>query len=231
MPTLTPTFEDGARSVPQEMTAPDPGGLLTDAERGQFLDGTGLNGPFVADLLSDMLCHERCGVHLYRSVAARTNNPVLKRQYEHFGEETVEHVDILETLIGQLGGDPLYVSPSARATEKSDTALVESTFMLAGSVDVMTQELVMLDAVMLAEAKDHANWSGLSQLVDSFPEGDIRARVREAVAQVEPQEDDHLGWAQETRTKLISLQVESGAMATVGAKAEEAVARIKDWLS
>jgi rubrerythrin len=231
MPTLTPTFEDGARSVPQDMSQPDPVGQMTDAERQQFLDGTGLNGAFVADLLSDMLCHERCGAHLYRSVAARTNNPMLKRQYEHFGQETVEHVDILETLIGQLGGNPMYVSPAARATEKADTGLVESTFMLAGSVDLMTQELVMLDAVMLAEAKDHANWSGLSQLVDSFPEGDIRDHVRRAVEQVEPQEDDHLGWAQQTRSKLIAMQVKSSGMATMGAKAEEMVARIKDWLS
>jgi hypothetical protein len=229
MPTLTPTFEDGARSVPQEMTLPDPARQFP--ERESFLDGSGLNGPFVADLLSDMLCHERCGVHLYRSVAGRTNNPVLKQRYEHFGNETLEHVEILETLIGRLGGDPMYVSPAARATEKADAGLLESTFLLAGSVDLMTQELVMLDAVMLAEAKDHANWSGLSKLVDMFPEGDVRARVREAVAQVEPQEDDHLGWAQDMRHTMVAMQASSGAMSTVAAKAEEAVARIKDWFS
>jgi rubrerythrin len=229
MPTLTPTFAGGARSVPQEMTLPDP--VRQFAERESFLDGSGLNGPFVADLLSDMLCHERCGVHLYRSVAGRTNNPVLKQRYEHFGNETLEHVEILETLIGRLGGDPMYVSPAARATEKADAGLLESTFLLAGSVDLMTQELVMLDAVMLAEAKDHANWSGLSKMVDMFPEGDVRSRVREAVAQVEPQEDEHLGWAQDMRHKMVAMQASSAAMTSVAAKAEEAVARIKDWFS
>lgn len=227
MPTLTPTFEDGARSVPQEMTLPDP--VAQFPEREMFLDGSGLNGPFVADLLSDMLCHERCGTHLYRSVAGRTNNPMLKQRYEHFGNETLEHVEILENLIRRLGGDPMYVSPAARATEKADSGLLESTFLLAGSVDLMTQELVMLDAVMLAEAKDHANWSGLSKMVDSFPEGDVRALVREAVAQVEPQEDEHLGWAQDMRHKMIAMQVSSGAMTTVAAKAEEMAARIRGW--
>jgi rubrerythrin len=229
MPTLTPTAPVGARSAAQGMTAVDPARQFTEGERQQFLDGTGLNGPFVADLLSDMLTHLRCGAHLYRSVATRTNNPVLKRQYEHFGEETVEHVDILETLISQLGGDPMYVSPAARATEKADSALVESTFLLAGSVDIMTQELVMLDAVMLAEAKDHANWSGLGKLVDTFPEGEVRDHVGRAVGQVEPQEDEHLGWAQDMRSKMIALQVQSGLMATAGAKAEEMVARVKGW--
>lgn len=231
MPTLTPNAVQAARSAPAEMTFVDPSRQMTEAERRSFLDGTGLNGPFVADLLSDMLTHERCGTHLYRSVAARTNNPMLGQRYERFGDETLEHVDVLETLISQLGGDPLYVSPAARATEKADTALLESTFLLTGSVDLMTQELVMLDAVMLAEAKDHANWSGLSQLVDTFPEGEIRDHVRRAVERVEPQEDDHLGWAQETRTKLIALQVSSGAMAAAGAKAEEMVARVKGWFS
>jgi rubrerythrin len=231
MPTLTPTAPFGARSVPQEMTYVDPARQLTEADRQQFLEGTGLNGPFVADLLSDMLAHERAGAHLYRSVAARTHNAVLERQYEHFGEETVEHVDVLETLIGQLGGDPMYISPAARATEKAGTSLLESTFLLAGSIDLMTQELVMLDAVMLAEAKDHANWSGLSQLVDTFPEGEIRDHVRRAVAQVEPQEDEHLSWAQDMRSKMIALQVRSGTMATMGAKAEELMTRIKDWFS
>ncbi|HEY8526217.1 MAG TPA: hypothetical protein VIL48_14700 [Acidimicrobiales bacterium] len=231
MPTLTPTAPFGARSAPQEMTVVDPARQLTEEERDRFLAGTGLNGPFVLDLLSDMLTHERCGAQLYRSLAGRTNNPVLKRQYQQFGEETVEHVDVLETLIGQLGGDPMYVSPAARATEKSGTALLESTFLLVGSIDPMTQELVMLDAVLLAEAKDHANWSGLAQLVDTFPEGEVRDHVRRAVDRVEPQEDEHLGWAQDMRAKLIELQVRSGALAAMGAKAEEAMARIKDWFS
>lgn len=229
MPTLTPTAATGARSTRTEMTSVDPARQVTDEARESFLDGTGLNGPFVADLLSDMLAHERCGAHLYQSVTARTNNPMLKQRYQDFGEETRQHVDILETLVSQLGGDPMYVGPAARATEKSGMALLESTFLLTGSVDLMTQELVMLDAVMLAEAKDHANWSGLSKLVDTFPEGDIRDHVRRAVEQVEPQEDEHLGWAQDTRARMISLQVSSGLMAAAGTKLEEITARIKDW--
>src|ERR687892_2860353 len=104
MPTLIPTAATGAVSKPQEMTYVDPARTMTPDEDEAFLEGTGLNGPFVADLLSDMLAHERCGAQLYRSVAERTNNPVLKRQYKHFGDETTEHVEILETLIAQLGG-------------------------------------------------------------------------------------------------------------------------------
>jgi hypothetical protein len=131
----------------------------------------------------------------------------------------------------RLGGDPGYVSPSARASEKAGLGLVESMFLLGGSVDLMTQELVMLDAVLLAEAKDHANWAGLSQLVDVMPEGEVQDAVREAVERVEPEEDEHMGWARDIRIKLISAQVRSSAVQSVTAKAEETVARIQGLFS
>src|ERR671910_789444 len=144
MPTLIPTAATGARSKPEHMTYVDPAHTMRPDEDEAFLANTGLNGPFVADLLSDMLAHERCGAQLYRSVAGRTHNPMLQRKYEDFGEETLTHVGIL-------------------------VGLLESTFLLGGSVDLMTQELVMLDAVLLAEAKDHANWACLSALTGELP--------------------------------------------------------------
>jgi hypothetical protein len=231
MPTLIPTAETGARARPVGLTHIDPAQVMPPTQREAFLEGTGLNGPFVADLLSDMTAHERGGVALYRSVGGRTHNPVLEQKYGHFEHQTVEHVDVLETLIGRLGGDPGYVSPSARATEKAGLMLIESTFLLGGSVDLMTQELVMLDAVLLAEAKDHANWSGLSQLVSTFPEGELRSAVQEAVDRVEREEDEHLAWAQDMRTKLISAQVTSDVVQTMTDKAEKLVARIQGLFS
>ena len=228
MPTLIPTAATGARSVAQQMTVVDPARALAPEEETEFVAGTGLNGPFVADLLSDMLAHERCGAQLYRSVEQRTNNPVLQERYRHFGEETVEHVAILERLITELGGDPAYISPAARATEKAGTALLESTFLLGGSVDLLTQEQVMLDAVLLAEAKDHANWSCLAGMVEDLPTGDVRTALEAATDEVEVQEDEHLRWAQDTRCRMISLQATSGPTSSLSIKTEEVIARIKN---
>jgi hypothetical protein len=231
MTTLIPTAATGARALPVYMTHVDPAQVMLPTEREAFVRDTGLNGPFVADLLSDMTAHERGGAALYRSVGGRTHNPVLKKRYTHFEHQTVEHVEVLENLVSRLGGDPGYVSPSARATERAGLSLVESTFLLGGSVDLMTQELVMLDAVLLAEAKDHANWSGLAQLVPAFPEGEVRSAVQEAVDRVEPEEDEHLGWALDMRTKLIDAQARSGAVQTMTAKAEAVVARVQALFS
>lgn len=224
------TFDRGGSTKPLGMTFVSPGRARTNDDLDGFMAGSGLNGPFVADLTSDFLAHERCGLHLYRSVAGRTLNPVLRARYEQFGNETEEHILILEELISAAGGDSGYVSPSARATEKMGTAILQATFLLGGSVDVMTQELAMLDAVMLAEARDHANWSFLSKLAAEVPAGATRQALAAAAGQVEPQEDEHLSWAQETRSKMMLLQSKSKMMATAGAKAEELMARAREWL-
>src|SRR3954462_1727580 len=194
MPVLTPTKANGATAKPNEVLYVDPACQVSDEALAEQMSVDNMNAAFMADLLSGMLAHERCGVHLYRAVATRSNNPMLKRRYEEFGEETLHHVEVLEGLIASLGGNPNYVSPMARAVHGMDSNLVQSTYLLNGALDVMTREMAMLDAVFLAEAMDHANWQVLSQLVDSM-DGDIRDTFRSAVDEVEGQEDEHLEWA------------------------------------
>lgn len=230
-PTLTPTFDSGARGKAMPAVSIPPDRRVDDDTLRDQLPDLGMNIPFVADMLSAALTHERCGRHLYRTVSERTLNPMLKSKYQDFGQETERHVEILEDVISAMGGDPQYVSPIARATEAADAKVVESTFMLAGSIDVMIAEMVMLDAVLMAETIDHANWTAIAALVDDLPAGDRRDQMAAAVDDVMAQEDDHLGWARETRTKLISVQAKSRTMTALTMKAEELVAAIKSWFS
>jgi hypothetical protein len=71
----------------------------------------------------------------------------------------------------------------------------------------------------------------LAQLSASMPEGEIRTAFEQAVEEVEAQEDEHLGWARDTKTRIVKLQAESDVAATIGLKAEELVARVRSWLS
>ena len=102
--------------------------------------------------------------------------------------------------------------------------------MLDGSLDVMTREMAMLDAVFLAETIDHANWQLLSQLVDRM-EGDTRDAFASAVEEVEGQEDEHLEWARTTKARLVMLQATDSMAETVGLATEELMARVQNWLS
>jgi hypothetical protein len=124
----------------------------------------------------------------------------------------------------------MYVSPAARAVEASDTKLLESTFLLGGSVDIMTQEMVMLDAVLLAESMDHANWTALTELSADLPDGAMKEAFVAAVTEVGGEENDHLTWARDTKTSLIRLQARSRMMAAAGAKAEQLVETVRGWL-
>jgi rubrerythrin len=200
---LTVTSDTGGTTQPVRALYVPPGRDVPDAGSGTALADTGLDAAFTADLLSACLAHERCGVHLYRSVAGRTTDDELRAHYVEFGEETLRHVEILEELITASGGDPAYVSPSARATEKAAAGILESTFLLAGSVDPITAELAMLEAVQLAETKDHGNWELLGQLALAMADGPVREATVAAVDVVLAQEEKHWGWAADTRARLL----------------------------
>ncbi|HEU5150622.1 MAG TPA: ferritin-like domain-containing protein [Iamia sp.] len=225
MPTNA-AYHLGGTAKPGPMVAIDPERLVLDEAHADLGSSAGLNGPFIADMLSDMLMHERCGFHLYRSVAGRSNNPMLKRRYEEFGTETETHIAILEELITALGGDPGYTSPMARSTEKYDFGALEGSFMLSGSVDLMDQEMVMLNAVVLAETIDSANWETLAALAEGLADGEVKDALSRAVEQVLPQEAEHIGWARQMRQQMMVVQARSKAMQTVGLSASALMDKI-----
>ncbi len=203
MTTAVVTYDTGGRAQPVGALYVLPDRAIADAGATTALVDSGVDAAFVADLLSACLAHERCGVHLYRSVAGRTTDPTLRAQYEHFGEETYGHVEKLEALIAGAGGDPQYVSAAARATEKAAAGLLESTFLVAGSIDPATAELAMLEAVMLAEAKDRANWVLLSELAAELTDKKLRTQFEAVTAEVLEQEEEHYSWAADTRATLL----------------------------
>lgn len=228
--TTVVTKATGGSAKPVGALYIEPALQVPDAGSGTALVDTGLQPSLTADLLSACLAHERCGVHLYRSVWARTTLDELRERYQHFGEETLEHVRLLEELITASGGDPMYVSPSARATEKAGAGLVESTYILDGSVDPATAELAMLEAVVLAEAKDHANWELLAQLAAAMSEGEVRTQLEAVSSQVLAQEEEHVTWARDTRAEMLFGLATGGARARGSAETIDLTAMTKDEL-
>jgi len=223
-PIFTTTYDTGGSTQPAAEVCVNPERMRTSVEVQDLLGGE-LNPPFIVDFLSAALMHEQCGRHLYRSVAGRTHNPMLKSKYEHFGDETEEHIAVLLDLVVAIGGDPGYVSASARATEKLDHGALEATFMLDGSLDIMTRELAMLDAVVLAETVDRANWLAIEQIGAELSDGDAKAAFTAASDRVRPQEDEHIGWATEKRAQLVHLQATRPVITGMAATAESAM----DW--
>ena len=184
------------------------------------------------DTLSEFLMVEQGGLQLYRTAMARCSSPELKTRYAEFLRETAHHREVLARLIEELGGDPSYVSPSARVAQFKASKLLESALV----VDGLSQpeiELSDLENVMLAETKDHADWSLLKQMAeqingsgvgkvgqvvgsvagavasaatggpaDQVDMDTLRAALSRAVGEVERQEDEHLRWAREMHAQL-----------------------------
>jgi rubrerythrin len=231
MPILTPTKDTGGvtKALPGVYAEPDR--YVDDESLAAAMADTGLNGAFLADLLSAVLTHERCGRHLYRSLEGRTTNPILQGKYREFGAETERHVDLLETLVAGGGGNPSYLSPLARAVEGTDSNLLQSTFLLRGSIDLAAAEMAMLDAVALAESMDHANWQLMAKVSEQLPPGTLREQFQAAVDEVQPQEDDHLTWALETKERLTLLQLSPNEASSLDEQAEQRLERVRNWLA
>jgi rubrerythrin len=206
------TNATGAKTMPIGMTVAPPESQMTGSELTGFAAGANVNSIFLANLLSAFTVHERCGVHLYRTAAGMTQFPEWRDKYEEFLAQTEDHVRILSELIGELGGDPMYVSPQARMTEFQDTKLMEPA-LLSGSVDNLTMELAVLEAVLLAERKDQANWKLLRLLADQLPDSVPAQAIRRAIEQVEAQEDEHVRWAQQSWQQAALAQITAGGPA------------------
>jgi rubrerythrin len=154
----------------------------------------------ILDKLSEFLMVEECGFHLYQVVAGRSKTPKLKARYQEFGRETAHHREVLTKLITQLGGDPNYISPSARVAQYKAAKLLESSL----AVDGLSQEEIEmsdLENVLLAETKDHADWHVLEQMVQQAS-GKMKEALQAAVEEVESQEDEHFTWARDTLTTM-----------------------------
>ena len=72
--TIVVTSETGGTAQPAEAVYVPPDRAVYEAGSDALAEA-GVDASFVADLLSACLAHERCGVHLYRSVAARPPMP------------------------------------------------------------------------------------------------------------------------------------------------------------
>jgi rubrerythrin len=205
------TRETGAKTMPIGMTVAAPEATMTGDQLMSFAADAQTNSIMLANLISAFAAHERCGVHLYRTAAGFTQFGEWRARYEEFLAQTEEHVRILSELATQLGGDPKYVSPQARMTEFMNTKLMEP-ILLEGSVDGLTCELALLEAVVLAERKCHAHWQLLSQLAGHLPQGRSAQAIQRAVEVVEDQEDEHVRWAEQAWQQAVLAQVTPGTV-------------------
>jgi hypothetical protein len=229
MATHTVTIETGATLKPGPMLTVVPDLEIQDAQQAEFGADSGFNGPFLADILSAGVTHQRCGMNLLRALAANSDNPLTKPQLVTMRGQQETSIEAYEQLITSLGGNPQYASPAARMTEGLDSKIVES-FSLSGSADPLTRELKGVEALLLAATCTVANVELLKSLAGDAKEGETKTALETAVTALEAPARAQAEWASKTMLSLATTQAKHPLVQKMAQAAESAIGAVKNKL-
>jgi rubrerythrin len=164
----------------------------------------------LSELLYQMLETELGGVQVYENALKCAVNPELKKEWSEYLEQTRHHVEVMQELFEKVGLDPAQETPGRKVVRHIGESLVASMQMAKQGGQPKAAELVACECVVLAETKDHTNWTLLAKVAEKG-KGEQAKALKEAVDEVEDEEDEHLyhskGWCRELW--LDSLGVEA----------------------
>jgi ferritin-like metal-binding protein YciE len=156
--------------------------------------------PQLEELLLQSLETELGGVQVYETAIECAVNDDLREEWSEYLEQTRNHVEVLHRVFDVFDLDAEKESEGRSAVAGLGKALVQAMESARDAGDAEAAQLVAAECVVLAETKDHQNWSLLS-LVATKLDGDERRVLEDAVSEVEDEEDEHLyhtaGWARE----------------------------------
>jgi len=164
-----------------------------------YLSSATISHEMLRDKLSEFLAVEKGGLKLYERALQNVHDPEVVNKFTTFREQTRKHESILIRVMQKLGMDPEYMSNGARlATEKAEALLKTMENGLTGK----TAEINAIENIILAETKDHADWELLGKISRQTNDSKIRDALKDAVSEVEPEEDEHLNWTKEQMSRL-----------------------------
>jgi rubrerythrin len=152
------------------------------------------------ELLWQGLETERGGIEVYQTALGCALNDDLRKEWEEYLDQTTRHEQILTEVITKLGLDPETETPGRAVVRSIGESLVAAMKLALSSGPAEAAELVAGECVVLAETKDHLNWELLALSADKADK-ETAEILREAVDEVEEDEDEHLyhstGWTRE----------------------------------
>ena len=153
----------------------------------------------VHELLYQALETEIGGLAVYEAAIECARNDELKEEWQKYHEETEHHQQVLRDCFAELSLDPAVETPGRAIVRHHGQSLVAAMKMALRSVPEAA-EIVAAECVVLAETKDHQNWTLLHQVAEAA-KGKTAEAIGKAVDEVEDEEDEHLyhtmGWARE----------------------------------
>lgn len=158
------------------------------------------NADQIKELLYQALETEMGGLAIYETAVSCAINEDLKKEWLGYLEETRTHRRVLLTVFEQLKLDPQAKSPGRDVVRHLGESLVKAMKMAISAGDPEAAQLVATECVVLAETKDHTNWS-LIGLIAEQQSGEQAKILKQAYDAVATDEDHHLyhtqGWSRE----------------------------------
>ncbi|MBX3501379.1 MAG: demethoxyubiquinone hydroxylase family protein [Alphaproteobacteria bacterium] len=161
------------------------------------------------DLLQQMLETETGGVKIYEAALECVLNPDLREEWEKYLQQTKNHVEIVRTLMAELGVEARE-TPSRRIVRHLGDSLVGAMTMARRSeAPAAAAEIVACECVVLAETKDHSNWELLSRFGEAA-KGEEKKAIMAAIEAAEDEEDEHIyhskGWCRELAIAALGMK-------------------------
>jgi rubrerythrin len=154
----------------------------------------------VNELLYEALETEAGGEQIYAKALKCAVHPDLKEEWEKYLDQTKTHHQTLLQVFQELGLDPGLETPGRKVVRHLGGSLIEAMDMALQGGQPDAAQVVAAECIVLAETKDHQNWTLLSQVAE-HASGKLATAIRTAVESVEDQEDEHLyhtkGWTRE----------------------------------
>lgn len=161
------------------------------------------------ELLYQALETEIGGVQVYETALRCARNDDLRKEWQHYHEETTHHVEVVRGLFEVFGLDPSAETPGRSVVHHIGSSLVRAMEMALEEGPPDAAQLVAAECVTLAETKDHQNWELLG-LAASRLTGDKKRALDEAHSEVQADEDEHLyhtaGWSRELWIESLGMR-------------------------
>ena len=159
-------------------------------------------------LLYEALETEMGGVQIYKTAIQCAVNEELKEEWEKYLEQTQNHEQIVRELLGKFSLDPEAETPGRKVVRHIGESLVGAMEMALKSGKPEAAQIVAAECIVQAETKDHLNWELIGQVAEKTKGEDGKA-LKEALKQVEEEEDEHLyhttGWTRELWIESLGL--------------------------
>ena len=167
-----------------------------------------LNTAEAVELLYQALETEKGGVQIYTTALRCAINEDLRKEWSEYLEQTKHHVQVVSGVLRQMNVDVDAETPGRKIVRHIGESLVKAMEMALRGPDLRAAQLVAAECVTLAETKDHLNWGLIGELARNST-GDANTALKEAHAQVEPEEDEHLyhtqGWTRELWIETLGM--------------------------